>query len=371
MKKDIYFFIGTEAELIKVFPIMIEFKSVGITFKVISSGQNDISSSDIFLKTQCGNVDLELSSERNIIKSAIGLLIWWVTTYKGSYRKIREAFPDCDFSNSYMIVHGDTVSTYMGARIGKKLGMTVCHVEAGLRSYNLFSPFPEEIDRLLTSRIARIHFAPGALAADNLCHAKGCIVNIGQNTLLDSYRISENVEEIELIHNVIYSMLPYFVLVMHRQENLANEKFVRDVINNVIEISKKYKCVLILHTITKNALERMDLLDSLSNKSNIVLLPRVDYFSFMKLLREAEFVITDGGSNQEELSYMGKPTLVLRRRTERPEGLGDNAMLYNDISDIIYFASSYTEYKHKAFLYEQPSKTIVNYLKTNFENMNE
>ena len=360
---NIIFFIGTEAELIKVFPIMLELKKRGKEYKIIASGQNDIVNSTIFRDSDCGMVDLELSQEKNIRKSALGLLEWWVSTYKKSISMIKRAFDDTDFSNSYMVVHGDTVSTYMGAKIGKNLGMTVCHVEAGLRSHNLLSPFPEEIDRLLTSRIARVHFAPGEEAYNNWRKANGNVINTKQNTLFDSLSFSRSIPVKDSnIKAIIKGQ--YFVFIMHRQENLAKIDFVREVISEIEEASKKKKCILLLHKITENTLIKLGLMEKLKRSSNIVMIPRVQYFDFMKLLENSEFVITDGGSNQEELYYMQKPCLILRTVTERNEGIGVNARLFNgkasDIREFINEISNSIE--RDVEQNDSPSYTIAEYL---------
>lgn len=361
-EKIFFFFIGTEAELIKVFPVILECKNRGINYAIIASGQNDIVHSRILSQIDCGGVDLELSKESEIKKSAVGLLKWWWNTYKSAAVKICEAFPNTDFKNSQIIVHGDTVSTYMGARIGKKLGMTVCHVEAGLRSHNIFNPFPEEIDRMLTSSIARVHFAPGDEPTENLKKAKGRVVNTIQNTLLDSLHYSYDIPVSEMIGNIINK--DYFVFVMHRQENLANKNLVKASVEEITKAANTRKCVIILHQITKNTLESMNLLKQMEENENVILLPRVDYFDFMKLLRHAKFVITDGGSNQEELYYMGKPCLIMRKTTERKEGLGLNAKLYGgDISEIKRFIETYDKYEQKEVDVEvYPSKVIVDSL---------
>lgn len=339
MEKQLFFFLGTEAELIKIFPVIIEAKKRGVSYKIIASGQNNIVESRIFQSIECGTVDLELSKEREIKKSAVGLLSWWIKTYRKAAKMIRATFPETDFENSKILVHGDTVSTYMGARIGKKLGMTVCHVEAGLRSHHLFNPFPEEIDRLLTSRIARMHFAPGEEAVQNLKKAKGVVVNTQQNTLLDSLKYSETVPVKSEIKK--YLDEDYFVFVMHRQENLASKSFVSEVVHEVVQAAQTKKCIIILHEITKNAFTSMGLMSALEANSNIIMFPRVDYFDFMKLLNHSAFVITDGGSNQEELYYMKKPCLIIRTSTERSEGLGINARLFNgNPTDIGTFVES-------------------------------
>ncbi len=363
MSKNIYFFIGTEAELIKVFPVIVECQNNGAICNIIASGQNDITKSRIMEFTKLNGKFLELSKEESITKSALGLMKWFVKTKKLAAKAIENEFGQQELQGAYMVIHGDTVSTMMGAMVGKKLGMIVCHVEAGLRSHNLFNPFPEEIDRLVSSRMSEIHFAPGDEPAKNLKNAKGQVVNTKQNTLIDSLRFSENIPVDINIAEILSD--DYFVFVMHRQENLANKKFVCDVAAEIINVSKQYKCVLILHEITKNAFKKFGIMDMLDKEDNIILQPRVDYFDFMKLLKNARFVITDGGSNQEELFYMNKPCLIMRKTTERREGLGKNARLFNgDASDIRKFVSEYKNNKREVsgILNERPSQLIANIL---------
>ena len=328
-----FFFIGTEAELIKVFPVILEARGRGVDVRIIASGQNDIASSRIFRELDCGGVDLALSEEREIHKSAAGLLRWWIRTERKAAGTIRAFFPSVDFASSVMIVHGDTVSTFMGARTGKKLGMPVCHIEAGLRSHHLLNPFPEEIDRMLTSRLASFHFAPGTEAVANLKRVKGTVVNTGQNTLLDSLRLSRSIRTAGDVRDLLEE--DYFVFVMHRQENLARREFVASGVREIAQAAEERKCVFLLHEITRNALIRFGLMKELERHPGIILHARVDYFDFMKLLEHSAFVITDGGSNQEELYYMNKPCLILRRATERSEGLGINARLFSGRADDI------------------------------------
>lgn len=340
MKKYVFFFIGTEAELIKVFPVIIECKKRNIAYKLIASGQNDIVHSQILASIDCGGVDLELSKESDIKKSAVGLATWFAKTKRIAVKSIKAAFPEADFKNSIIIVHGDTVSTMMGAMVGKKLGMTVGHVEAGLRSHNIFNPFPEELDRMFTSRRARLHFAPGEEPAKNLVKAKGEVINTEYNTILDSLSFSYQIPLKSAIKDYIDE--DYFVFVMHRQENLMNDKFVRQVVERVAALAETRKCIIILHEITRVEFEKLGLLEDLKKNPQIILQPRVDYFDFMKLLHNAKFVITDGGSNQEELHYMGKPCLIMRKTTERNEGIGQNAMMFGgDLENIGRFAADF------------------------------
>lgn len=342
-----FFFIGTEAELIKVFPLIIEFQKRGQICNIIASGQNDLKKSRILDFVKLNGRYIELSLESDIKKSKSGLFTWFFSTLFKANRIIEKTFSKEELVKANLLVHGDTISTFMGALIGNHYGMRVCHVEAGLRSHNLFNPFPEEIDRLLTSKFARVHFAPGKEPSYNLKKAKvkGKVINTRYNTILDSLRISKSMPVVtECLNSIVQE--DYFVFVMHRQENIINTEFFKTVIDKVVNISKNKKCVLILHKITENKLVDIGRLDSLKKDKNFILLPRVDYFDFMKLLDNAKFIITDGGSNQEELHYMGKPCLIMRKTTERKEGLGQNAILYGDDVNIIEdFAENYEEYK--------------------------
>lgn len=364
MHNIIFFFIGTEAELIKIFPVILECKKRKMKYCIISSGQNDIINSRIFKEVDCGCVDLVLSNEKDIKKNALGLIRWFIKTLISAKAQLKRKFKDINWPRSYMVVHGDTVSTLMGAFVGKKLGMTVCHVEAGLRSHNLLNPFPEEIDRLLTSKIARFHYAPGQEPCKNLKKVKGKVVNTQLNTIIDSlqYSLSASMQS-----NILEKVedTKYFVFVMHRQENLINKKFVSSVIHRICQcVSEDMKCVFILHAITQNALLKYDLMKQLNDNPYIILQPRMGYFDFMKLLEKSQYVITDGGSNQEELCYMGKPCLIMRKNTERTEGIGENAVLFGGEVDIILsFAKKYKEWKReKTSPQVSPSKIIVNSL---------
>ncbi|MEE3487312.1 MAG: UDP-N-acetylglucosamine 2-epimerase [Bulleidia sp.] len=358
--KRICFFLGTEAELIKVCTVIRSLEDRKNPYILIASGQNDLTASRVLQYANGGRIDLELSKEKDIRKSARGLLSWYMNTEKNAAEKIKKAFPDLNYAQSIMVVHGDTVSTVMGARIGKKLGMTVAHVEAGLRSHNWFNPFPEEIDRSLVSDIARIHFAPGDEAVNNLRKAKGTVINTKYNTIIDSINASRNIEcASSFVDEMTHQQ--YVVLVLHRQENLANTELVKKIVSLAENLSRNQKCVFIMHKPTEVTLRNLGLYEELEADDNIILPPRTDYFDFTKLLSNAQFVITDGGSNQEELSYMGVPCCIVRKNTERNDGLGENAVLYqNDFNVIAEFAKHPENYRREPVIpSESPTEIIA------------
>lgn len=362
MQKALVFFIGTTAEYIKVFTIIEKCKKFNIPYKIIASGQNEIINTDIAKETNL-NIDLQLSYEKDIVKSVVGLFSWFFKTKRKAPKIIRENITDIDFKNSIMVVHGDTLSTVMGAKVAKKLGMKVAHIEAGLRSHNWFSPFPEEFDRCIVSTVSDFNFCPGSEPVNNLKKAKGQNINTKYNTIIDALEFSERFEcKNEDIKNVM--KMNYCVIVMHRQENLLQSNLVHNVVNKAIEISKQQNVVFILHQITYNTLVKLNLLKKLEEQKNIILLHRVEYLDFEKLLINSQFVITDGGSNQEELCYMGKPTLIMRSSTERVDGIGENALMYEgNFENINKFVDEFSTYKRNRIIPDVfPTDIIINTL---------
>jgi len=361
VKKRIYFFIGTTAELIKLIPIMKELTDRGSDYKIIASGQNDIRQSELLKLVAKTDIDLVLSTNK-IKKTPFGLLSWFSITFLISIFKLKKEFSLHKKSQTYLIVHGDTVSTVMGALFGKLFGLKVCHIEAGLRSFNYFQPFPEEIDRLITSRLTNIHFCPNEWASHNLEKRKGIKINTFQNTLVDSLQLAINHKSESLLIKEIQQN-SYFIFVIHRQENLLNEKLVNSLINKIIKYSNNMTCVFVLHEYTKYVLNSMNLLSNLQQQSNISLVPRLPYLEFMQLLDRSEFIVTDGGSNQEEAYYLGKPCLLLRKVTERTEGLNENVLLSENNEKTIdsFFNNPFAYKREKLVNINKPSKIIVDY----------
>lgn len=354
----IFFFVGTTAEFIKLFPIMVEMDQRKIPYEIISSGQNDITTSTILTHFGIKEPTLVLSDTSHK-KTALGLITWFMKNLLTSIRKVKDVAKAKP--GDVLVVHGDTVSTVLGALIGRFVGMKVCHVEAGLRSYNYFNPFPEELDRVLTSYLSHVHFAPNEWAVNNLRSKKGKVVNTRENTLIDGLRLSKTVE---LSKNYFPEGIDYFVFVVHRQENLFDTEFIKYIVDRCVEESERIHCVLVLHELTKIKLEELGMLGALKSKSNITLIPRLEYVDFMKVLANSRFIVTDGGSNQEEAYYMGIPCLILRTHTERIEGLCENVILSKKSREIVeaFFDNPYAYQRESKLGSEYPSKTIVDEL---------
>lgn len=228
----------------------------------------------------------------------------------------------------WVVVHGDTTTSSMVALAAFHLGIKVGHVEAGLRTYNKQAPFPEEINRQITSRIADIHFTPTPQATQNLLQegiSRNNIVETG-NTVIDALfwtlnKIGEenyNHPEIEKLKSTILSNKKIVLVTGHRRENFG-EGF-RNLCEALLTISKRDD-VTIVYPVHLNPNVKDMMYERLSNKKNIHLIPPVSYPAFVWLMQQSFLIVTDSGGIQEEAPSLGKPVLVTRTVSERPEGV--------------------------------------------------
>lgn len=320
----IVFFVGTAAELVKVAPVIRAVRTRGGAFTVVASGQNDLRGSELWRLAGIERADITLST-RPIPPRATGLASFLARTTATSRGELVRAFQPHHPKLSKAVVHGDTVSTLMGAVLFRSIRAPVHHIEAGLRSFKWREPFPEEICRVLVTRLADVAYCPNDWAADHLAGKRARTLVTGGNTLYDALglALAEKPELPELPKD-------YFVLVVHRQENLFGTAFLRSVVDKVRAKHDRPKCVFVMHALTKRALEDAGIYRDLERDDSFVLLPRQPYVAFAHVLANAAYLVTDGGSNQEEAYYLGKPCLLMRRVTERIEGLDANVVLSRD-----------------------------------------
>lgn len=356
-----YFVIGTVAELIKVMPVMHELAARSVPFEIISTGQNTLDGDELFSTADIPRPTIYLS-RRPVKKSPLGLILWFFATFASGLRVFRKTFPKMG-SGATIVVHGDTLSTLMGAVLGKIFQLRVAHIEAGLRSHNFFQPFPEELDRYLTSFFSDLHFAPSEEAVRNLHQRKGDKINTHFNTNIDSLAFAKKLPQAPAILETLGND-PFWIFIMHRQENLLNKALLRSTVAVVKEFSKSMKCVFIAHAPTVAALERDDLLQSIYDEDGIVLSDRLPYTEFMALLEACDFIVTDGGGNQQECYYLGKPCLLLRNLTEGSEGIGQNVVISNnDTGTIRAFFANYKSYSGPEIVpHVRPSQIVADAL---------
>lgn len=194
------------------------------------------------------------------------------------------------------------------------------------------------------------------------------VYNTGIETLY--YALEEN-ERNQLPRPI---MEPYFVLAIHRQENLLNRKFMESTIKQVLKLSKRIKCMFIYHVQTYDALCKFGLWERIQENPDILIVQRLPYCEFINSVYHSEFVVADGCGNQQEFYYLGKPYLIMRTKVEDDsEGLGWNAVYFqNDFDMVERFYEQYQDYtKPRIHPEVMPSKIIVDRLKRYFENLRE
>lgn len=236
----------------------------------------------------------------------------------GLDKVLTEARPDI------VLVHGDTTTTFAGALAAYYHQTTVGHVEAGLRTHNKFSPFPEEMNRKLTGSLADLHFAPTATAQQNLLTEaiapEGIFVT--GNTVIDALHqtVKDDFQfEDELLRNIDYKNKRIILVTTHRRENLGEP--MRHVYKALRQLTEEFADVEVVFPVHKNPKVREVVKEELGGLAKVHLIDPLDYEPFANLMHRSYLILTDSGGVQEEAPALGKPVLVLRDTTERPEAV--------------------------------------------------
>ena len=232
-----------------------------------------------------------------------------------------------EFKPDYVYVHGDTTTTMATSIAAFYSGAKVCHVEAGLRTHNKLSPFPEEINRQVTGRIADIHFAPTVTSKNNLLQenvAESTVLITGNtviDALLDSADRVQEIEnaEIEFLKKEIDFSKRIILVTGHRREN-HGDGFI-NICAALKEIALQHADVEIIYPVHLNPNVKGPVYEILGNIKNIKLIDPLAYPAFVWLMNQSTLIITDSGGVQEEAPSLGKPVLVMRDTTERPEAV--------------------------------------------------
>lgn len=307
--------------MVKMAPVMRALQDIGLDYWFLHSGQHRETFDDLRRDFGVKAPDAEAVASADDAKTLLSFGGWALQAAAALAFRRRAILP---VSNGLVLVHGDTASTLWGALLGRLTGNRVVHVESGLRSFRLLAPFPEELFRLLTFKLADVHACPDAVAVANLASYAGERIDLGGNTLYDALQLAlaANVEPRPQPPNGRYG-----VVSIHRFETLYRRWRLGAVVDGIIAASERYPLLVIAHPPLVHQLRRAGLMRLLEKAPGVHIFPRMSYFPFITLLRHSSFVVTDGGSNQEELAYLGKPTLILRDATERSEGLDTNAVM--------------------------------------------
>ena len=337
----IHIVIGTKAQLIKMAPVMRALGERGIPYRYLATGQHRDTMEALHANFGIRPPDLRLYAGPDITRVA-SMGRWAAAVLWGAWRRRREVFGDG--RTGVVVVHGDTLSTLLGALMGRLAGLPVAHVESGLRSFDVRNPFPEELIRLATFSLSRLYFCPGAWALGNVARYRGTKVDTGANTLSDALALAEPITATPPPGLVPDG--PFGVVSIHRYENIASRAALTRVVAAVEQVAASHRLLFVLHKPTAERLARFGLRGRIEAHPRIETRPRYDYLDFIALIRSAELVVSDGGSNQEECAYLGKPLLLLRERSERMEGLGENVVLSAfEPERIAHFRDYYQSYR--------------------------
>lgn len=317
MRENIIILIGTKAQLIKMAPVLKELDGLGVPYSLIYTGQHSETFDELEACFQLKPADLNLVPQYEA-STKLTFFKWIKRYWRGALAK-----RDLWRRAKVVVVHGDTASTLFGALTGKLFGAKVAHVEAGLRSERLFDPFPEEIIRRFVSVLSDFHYVPDDVSEKNLNGKRGIIHTKG-NTIKDALTLAiQNMKG----QDSQGGAGGYAIASIHRNENLSNAAVLDFILDVLHDISKKCPVYFVLHPATREKLKKHAGSEKLFANERITLAPRMDYFDFIKLQLGARFLVTDGGSNQEEAALLGIPTLLMRKTTERMDGLESNVVL--------------------------------------------
>lgn len=308
--KKILFVFGTRPEAIKMCPLVNEFKKhQNIRVIVCVTGQHR-EMLDQVLHTFSVIPDYDLS----IMKTGQSLFDITSIVLKKMEVILKEVCPDI------VMVHGDTTTTFTAALACFYLQIPVAHVEAGLRTYNIYSPFPEEFNREAVSIVAKYNFAPTQLAKQNLIREgrRESSIYVTGNTAIDAMKTT--VRE-DYWHNQLEwaSDSKLILITAHRRENLGEP--MRHIFRALRRIITEYPDCKVIYPIHMNPLVREVAKKELGGEHRIRIIEPLDVVDFHNFMARSYFILTDSGGIQEEAPSLGKPVLVMRDTTERPEGI--------------------------------------------------
>lgn len=354
IKKCLFIF-GTRPEAIKMAPVIHEFKKENSfeTRVCVTAQHREMLDQVLDFFNIDVDYDLNLMSPG---QNLYGLTALIITELKSVLE---------DFHPDYVFVHGDTTTTMASSLAAFYNGSKVCHVEAGLRTFNKKSPFPEEMNRVVTGHIADYHFAPTETSYQNLLEEKVEQKNIivTGNTVIDALiesvekvnSIDFSSEQITNLKKVVDFSKDIILVTGHRREN-HGDGFI-NICKALKEISEKAENVQIVYPVHLNPNVQKPVYDLLSNNKNIVLIEPLPYEAFVWLMDKSKLIITDSGGVQEEAPSLGKPVLVMRDTTERPEAVDAGTVILvgtnteKIVSEALDLLVNETRYKEMSLLH--------------------
>jgi len=375
MKKVMLVF-GTRPEAIKMAPLVLELKKHPDFFKVIvcvTAQHREMLDQVLRLFKIIPDIDLNVMKSRQDLSGLTTSIIM----------RMRDVFRS--HSPDMVLIHGDTTTSLSTAMAAYYSGIAIGHVEAGLRTYNIKSPFPEEFNRQAVGKLADIHFSPTNLATQNLLSEKVTATNVitTGNTVIDALywvldkQISDFSHTKKMEDNLVnklrfdFNAFPFALITGHRRENFGNG-FI-EICEAIRDLANKYSTYHFVFPVHLNPNVGGPVNKILKEIDNVHLINPLDYESFVYLLNKSYIVLTDSGGIQEEAPSLGKPVLVMRDVTERPEAIdagtvrlvgAKSNLIFSGVSRLLddenhYFKMSQA---HNPYGDGTASKKIVDYL---------
>jgi len=321
-KQKIAIIIGTRAELIKTFPVMLELKKQKIEYYFISSGQHNLK--DLCKKFGVKEPDISLYPESKgssrFNSKELKAIMWNL----GLLFKIKKELKSLK-NLKHVMYHGDTMTTFTASLASSRLFNPFkkyknVHLEAGLRSFNIFEPFPEEISRRVAGMMSSVLLAPSVLSKHHLRNKRGKEIYVVGNTVIDSVFHALKIAKKNKVK--ILSKGKFALITIHRHENIKSRARLEKIVEilSVLPIPSYFA----MHDNTEVKLKEFGLYKKLMKNKNIKIMPAMDYPEFIAQMEKCSLIVCDGGSMQEESLIFGKPCIVLRYATERQEGLKTN-----------------------------------------------
>lgn len=319
MQKNILFIIGTRPELIKMFPIINYLKSIDYShFKIVATGQHkDLLESywDVFNITPDYQLDIIKKGQNltQLTAKAIVAIDQLLTDIENTFK------PDI------IIAQGDTTTVMASSMVSFYNNIEFAHIEAGLRSFNMQHPFPEEFNRKIAGITARFHFSPTETSKQNLLNENTdeSIIHVVGNTVIDTLQYFINTQALKK-HSFLNKSLSAIdsncvLITCHRRENHLQ-------LNNLIEaidyLSSNNENLIFIWPVHPNPNVKDKVLNSkIKNKPNVIITEPLEYLDLIKVLSISKKVISDSGGIQEEAPTFKVPVLILRETTERPEAV--------------------------------------------------
>lgn len=356
--KKILFVIGTRPEAIKMAPLIQKFREdASFATKVLSTGQHrellDHALKKFNIKP---DISLDVMGKNRSLNHLFSIVLDRIEPILDSQ------------SPDFVFVHGDTLTSAAAALACYHRQIKVGHVEAGLRSFNAYNPFPEEMYRRLTGQIAEYHFAPTLKARENLLREgiSGQNIVLVGNTGIDALQT--------LVQQAGTARDNYILVTAHRRENTQGPGL-RNICEAIKRIASELN-VVVKYPVHPSPSVRGIVNSELEGLTNVELIEPLEYIDFITLMKNARIILTDSGGVQEEAPSLGVPVLVLRETTERPEGISagcatlvgtDINNIFNEVSLLLKSDQHYATYASAFNPYGdgKASWRILNFMKTN------